>query len=355
MIKFGLAAGTNVGLVRTNNEDNFVVNSDLTQGAWTLPQSATPVELGPYGSLLVVADGMGGANAGEVASAIAIETIQQVIAPDALKEALPIDTEGGAISDDDVVRFMCDAIKTADINIVNRSKTDSSTRGMGTTIVMAWVLQDKAYVAWCGDSRCYLFNENSGLIRLTKDHSYVQDLVDAGKLDEENAFDHPYSNIITRCLGDQERRAEPDARVYTLHGSDVLLLCSDGLHGLCRDEVIMLIVSDYSTDMQACRDALIQSALDAGGHDNVTVALCRIDVTDSASATPLNTTLPVNPTPHHLGLWLLALVVALIVGAFCFTPAGEWLNRFAPADTLMQVSADTNLVDSVAPAVPDTR
>lgn len=163
---------------------------------------------------MVVADGMGGTNAGEVASAIAIETVQNAFTPENLGDI--VTQEGIVTSEEAVEEFLSRTVKTADLNIVNASKEDSSTQGMGTTIVIAWILNDKAYICWCGDSRCYVFNGNSGFCRLSKDHSYVQDLVDQGKLDPENAFDHPYSNIITRCLGDPTNRSNPDFRSYNL-------------------------------------------------------------------------------------------------------------------------------------------
>ncbi len=335
MMQYELAAGTHVGLVRTNNEDNFVVNADLSKDAWVVPTTDDPLDLGSYGTLLVVADGMGGANAGEVASAIAIETIQREFAADKLQERFPISDEGVSTYDDEeFVQFMCAAVKCADINIVNHSHEDSSTQGMGTTVVMAWVLHGKVYVVWCGDSRCYLFNEKSGLIRLSKDHSYVQELVDAGKLSEDNAFDHPYSNIITRCLGDQERRAEPDYRIHTLQQGDVLLLCSDGLHGLCRDEEIMMLISEQTAQpLEVCRDALIQAALDAGGHDNVTVALCRItDIKGDDSDIQLGNTLPFHrSTKRHLPLWLFIALLVVCASVYFLTRYGDvvasWLQR----------------------------
>ena len=157
-VKIKLAAGTNVGLIRQNNEDNFVVSSDLSTSEWLIPQAGPYADLGEFGALLVVADGMGGANAGEVASAIAVETIQKKFSPEQIK---------GAISNDkDIQEFMKNVVKEADLNIFNHSKEDASTRGMGTTIVMAWIFGDKAYVCWCGDSRCYVLNKQHGLIQL---------------------------------------------------------------------------------------------------------------------------------------------------------------------------------------------
>ncbi|MBQ9649356.1 MAG: serine/threonine-protein phosphatase [Prevotella sp.] len=267
-VKIKLAAGTNVGLIRQNNEDNFVVSSDLSTSEWLIPQAGPHADLGEFGALLVVADGMGGANAGEVASAIAVETIQEKFTPEQLKDVTK--------SDKDIQEFMKDVVKEADLNIFNHSKEDEATRGMGTTIVMAWILGDKAYVCWCGDSRCYVLNKQHGLIQLSKDHSYVQELVDKGELNPELMHDHPLSNVITRCLGDVENRADPETRIYQIHNGDIIMLCSDGLCGICHDDVILDTMIKYHEDPMECKNELISVALSAGGYDNVTIALANI-------------------------------------------------------------------------------
>lgn len=311
IVRVKLAAGTDVGLVRQNNEDNFVVNGDLQKESWIIPQSSTPIALGKWGSLLVVADGMGGTNAGEVASAIAIETIQQKFAPDELEQLFQ---EKESPSEKTVCEFMTNAIKAADLNIVNRSKTDSSTQGMGTTIVILWIIEEKAYISWCGDSRCYVFNAESGICRLSKDHSYVQELVDAGKLDPENAIDHPYSNIITRCLGDKENRANPDFRSYEFRNGDIFLLCSDGLCGLCTDDEIMQVMADQKDSLSDCKNALIEAALSVGGYDNVTVGLCQVVVEEVAESKDLGNTLFNKPVKkHHSSFFLLFLIVLAVI------------------------------------------
>ena len=267
-VKIKLAAGTNVGLIRQNNEDNFFVSSDLSTSEWLIPQAGPHADLGEFGALLVVADGMGGANAGEVASAIAVETIQEKFTPEQLKDVTK--------SDKDIQEFMKDVVKEADLNIFNHSKEDEATRGMGTTIVMAWILGDKAYVCWCGDSRCYVLNKQHGLIQLSKDHSYVQELVDKGELNPELMHDHPLSNVITRCLGDVENRADPETRIYQIHNGDIIMLCSDGLCGICHDDVILDTMIKYHEDPMECKNELISVALSAGGYDNVTIALANI-------------------------------------------------------------------------------
>lgn len=268
-IAFRLTGGTNVGLVRTNNEDNFIVNADLTKGDWFIPSDTMEnISLGEAGSLFVVADGMGGMNAGEVASEIAIESVKAAFSKANFKKILT--------SDKQIQLFLQKTIEKADSNIKAKVKEDNSTAGMGTTIVIAWVHKDVVHISWCGDSRAYLFNSKSGMVRLSKDHSYVQQLVDEGKLDAELAFDHPNSNIITRSLGDTQVKANPDYISKNISEGDMILLCSDGLCGLCRDEEIMSILEHNSENIEQCKNELIAAALEAGGYDNVTVALFQV-------------------------------------------------------------------------------
>jgi len=266
-ITFKITAATHVGLVRTNNEDNFIVNPDLTKDVWEMESSPDYVfSLGEYGCLLVVADGMGGMNAGEVASELAVTSVRRLYSEVSDYSSI-ID------SSSHIEAFMKKVIVTADADIKERVKTDPSTSGMGTTIVMAWVIGNMVHVAWCGDSRAYLFNRQSGLSRLTRDHSYVQELVDAGKLDPELAFDHPNSNIITRSLGDSSVKAQPDYVCQRLSAGDYVLLCSDGLCGLCRDEEILDILMQDKPTLEEYEHDLFAAALDADGHDNITIAL----------------------------------------------------------------------------------
>lgn len=276
-ITFKMTAETNVGLVRTNNEDNFIVNPDPTKDDnWFVPADAEEtLTLGENGAILVVADGMGGMNAGEVASDLAVTSV---------RESFSKVKDFSGIKDDidHIEPFLKKIVVDADAAIKKRLKEDPETSGMGTTIVVAWVVGTTAHIVWCGDSRAYLFNPKSGIIRLTKDHSYVQELVDTGKLDAELAFDHPNSNIITRSLGDTPKKAQPDYVCRELQQDDMLLLCSDGLCGLCRDEKIGEVMA-LSEDMNQCRDNLIDAALQAGGYDNVTVALMQITSGDDAN------------------------------------------------------------------------
>ena len=344
---FRLTAGTNVGCVRTNNEDNFIVNEDLTRQEWFLPgNTLNKITLGESGAILVVADGMGGMNAGEVASAIAIDTI---------KEVFSVDLSSVTSSSKKIEAFLKDAIIEADTKIKAKVKEDPSTEGMGTTIVIAWVLGDIVHVAWCGDSRAYVFNPSSGLVRVSKDHSYVQELVDAGKLDEELAFDHPNSNIITRSLGDSSVKARPDYISRSLSEGDYVLLCSDGLCGLCRDEEIVSVMSK-SENIEVCKTNLIKAALAAGGYDNVTVALLEVaSIEDSKEESVTDTTNDVTrgKKRQKRGRRMTALLIIAALAALCgwlyysgnWRPVLEYINgeieNVLTEDSLKVEAADT--------------
>ena len=269
-IHFRIAAKTDVGLERTNNEDNFQVSANLDEAPmkWVNNQEYT---LGRKGALLVVADGMGGMNAGEVASEIAINTVREMFCPENITDEI-------VKSRFTIEKFMKGVIVEADKRIKSFAKENPESRSMGTTIVIAWLFDGNLYVSWCGDSRAYIFNPATGLFQISKDHSYVQDLVDAGKLSQEEAFDFPDSNIITRSLSDSTPKPNPDCLIQPqkLCNNDIILLCSDGLNGMIRDDEINSIIARNQGNMTVCVDELIKAALDAAGADNCTVALCQI-------------------------------------------------------------------------------
>lgn len=234
---------------RENNEDNGKI-----------------LQLGKKGGvLLVVCDGMGGMQAGEVASTLAVATIEEWFAPQCLTTEVLADP----------LDYLKKAIVGADTNIKQYTKKHPETDGMGTTVVLAWVIEKKVYVAWCGDSRAYRYNLQLGLERLSHDHSLVQSWVDAGQITEDQAFDHPQSNVVTRSLGDPNGVAMPEAAEYTLYNNDVLLLCSDGLCGTLRDREIENILSS-NKDLQQCCEQLWMADEAAGWHDNVTTAIAQV-------------------------------------------------------------------------------
>lgn len=260
-----MAADTHVGYVRNNNEDSFILCSDIGSSDWHTEKTSMEVNPGEEGVLAVVADGMGGMMAGEVASAIAVETIQSQFTSDRVRTAMN--------SEQKILQFIEDAVVKANENIIAHGDGHPETKGMGTTLVLAWIINRKAFICWCGDSRCYVYNEDRGLIQLTHDHSYVQELVDKGQLSQDEMLNHPYANIITHCLGDVGHAAESECHIYNMNEGDILLLCSDGLTTMCRDQEIETIMKSDGHHPAKCCESLISSALEAGGYDNVTVAV----------------------------------------------------------------------------------
>lgn len=262
-MRISIAAVTNIGKEREQNEDAFIICPDLSYSDWSKTEAR--IDLGVYGSLLAVADGMGGANAGEVASDLAVKTLKNCFSVPEIANA--VEKEEKALD------FLIKSIKTADEVIKKQILERPETVGMGTTIVVCWILKDKAHIAWCGDSRCYVFNPKHGLRALTKDHSYVQELVDKGELTEIEAFSHPDSNIITKGLGDFDNETIPDMVSCPIRPGDVFLLCSDGLCGYCTNKEIERTIRLHYFNVSECCHALMDMALNAGGHDNICIAM----------------------------------------------------------------------------------
>lgn len=259
-----------MGVVRTNNEDNFQVAVDLASDKMQWINNEV-YSLGEKGTLLVVADGMGGMNAGEVASELAIETVREYFSAERLTDEILKNRYS-------IEKYMNEVIVAADARIKQEAKLRPETRGMGTTIVIGWILDGKLYVSWCGDSRAYVYNPVAGLHQISKDHSYVQGLVDKGAISKEDAFDYPDSNIITRSLSDGMTKAKPESllKPYELCNQDIVLLCTDGLNGMLRDSEIEDVIRNNEIDMDCLADELIKAACEAAGSDNITICLCQI-------------------------------------------------------------------------------
>ena len=207
--------------------------------------------------LFVIADGMGGAQAGEVASKIAIETFEKGL-PDAGSPEERLATR----------------VREANHQIYELSRADRGRAGMGTTLTAAYVDDTHVAIAHVGDSRAYLFRDGS-LQRLTQDHSLVDELVRQQKLTPEQAAGHPQRSIITRALG-PEANVEVDTWTYPVRAADILLLCSDGLTTMISEVQVAEILGGAGS-LDAIADALIDAANDAGGRDNITVVLFRLD------------------------------------------------------------------------------
>ena len=274
--KFRLAAytdsagKTNPEATRNGNEDNMFVCTDLSSKNQDMPFSADKEEtLSKGGCLLVVADGMGGMNAGEVASEIAINVVKESVSPDAFNPAVLESTKTR-------IRFLESLVVKADSAIKEHAAQHPECEGMGSTIVMAWLYEGKMTVTWCGDSRAYLYRPEEGLRQISKDHSYVQGLVDEGKITMDEAFSHPYNNVITRSLGDMAQRAKPDSVTVPVFRGDIVMVNSDGLSGVLRDSEMESIISNNRQSMSSCRQALWKAAECADWYDNVTVILCEI-------------------------------------------------------------------------------
>ena len=262
-MKIKISGKTDVGIERANNEDAFSFCPDLNKSNWNISTSNGYITNGKLGTISIVADGMGGANAGEMASSIAIESLKKDLAPSFLTKVIE--------SDETIKNYLSKIILNANDAILKHIESDPDTIGMGTTIVLIWILNEKAYIAWCGDSRCYVFNSKYGLKCLSKDHSYVQELIDKGEITIKQSFNHPDSSIITRCLGDCDTSAEPEILVYEIRKHDIFLLCSDGLCGYCNDKTIEKTFYKEYLDVDKCCNAMIDLALKAGGQDNISI------------------------------------------------------------------------------------
>ncbi|MGH9458578.1 MAG: Stp1/IreP family PP2C-type Ser/Thr phosphatase [Thermoanaerobaculia bacterium] len=246
---FGL---TDVGRQRQHNEDFFLVK--------------------PEWNLFLVADGMGGHAAGEIASRIAGESIAEFIRHSKDEDG----TWPHAYNDQlkPATNRLLAALKIANNRVIDAMRKDARLRGMGTTVVASLVEGGVMSLAHVGDSRAYLLR-GSLMTRITNDHSWVFEQVQAGMLTETEAERHPLRNVITRALGGA-LNVMPDASEIALQGGDIVLLCSDGLTGMvAEDEILRLLAG--AKDLEAAGQKLVETANARGGHDNITAVLVRID------------------------------------------------------------------------------
>ena len=230
---------TDVGVVRKVNQD-YVYTSDKPVGH--LP------------NLFVVADGMGGHRAGDYASKYTVEVLERE-----LKRS----------DEEDVERALIQAVKVANHELIREAGTDEHLKGMGTTIVVATIINQMMYFANVGDSRLYLINQ--GILQLTKDPSLVEEMVRLGKLTKEEGRNHPDKNIITRAIGAEET-VTVDCFEEKTGIRDVILLCSDGLTNMVSNEQIQQIIKTEKS-LQKTAESLVDTANRNGGRDNITVLL----------------------------------------------------------------------------------
>lgn len=254
---------TDVGQKRQLNEDaTITVKLDLRYQGFS--QEA---------GLFVVCDGMGGHNAGEIASEMGVK----VFASEFIKQLLAVKTTGSNEDDQqdspvNIQEMLGIALKTANQAIFSFSEADKESEGMGATIIAALITGDDIYVTQAGDSRCYIINSRETQ-QIGKDHSLVQELVDAGMLKQEEARFHPKKNVLSRVLG-YYNDVEADTYHSKLYDGDCILLCSDGLWDMLGDSEITSTVVTAPTPQKAC-EQLVADANESGGPDNITVIVIK--------------------------------------------------------------------------------
>lgn len=234
---------SDVGRVRTVNEDRAY--------SAILPNGYT---------LAVVADGMGGHQAGDIASRLAVESIVQELT--VLPDQLPLEDRRNAVKQ---------AILRANDTIYQIASQDEKYTQMGTTIVVALFADQHVVLGHIGDSRAYVVNRN-GIRQITEDHSLVRELVKSGQITAEEAERHPRRNVLTRALG-TDKEVQVDMNEETLEAGDILLLCSDGLTNMLSTNTMWSTIIDPSLPLEAIADRLVAQAIDAGGDDNISVIL----------------------------------------------------------------------------------
>lgn len=237
------SARTDVGMIRSGNEDNFNVDRNDERG------------------IFIVADGMGGHAAGEVASEMAVQIV--------LRELAPITTLDGEA----VAKLVADTLRKANRAIHDRTITEVDKQGMGTTASVLLLSDARYMIGQVGDSRVYLMRDGA-LTQLTKDHSYVQEQVDAGFLTPEQARYHPYSNVITRCVG-ASPDVEPDIYRGEMRTGDLYLVASDGLTGMVDDRRLGQLLGSRAEPERKVQ-ALISEANGRGGLDNITAIIVQV-------------------------------------------------------------------------------
>ncbi|MBO5291429.1 MAG: Stp1/IreP family PP2C-type Ser/Thr phosphatase [Clostridia bacterium] len=237
-------AKTDIGKTRETNQDAFDTGYFNDGTVWA-----------------VVCDGMGGVSGGQVASSLCIDKTVNAIKR-SYREDMTVNN---------VKNMLVSAINAANSYVFDESLKDRELKGMGTTIVAVVIVNNIAVVAHVGDSRAYIVNDT--IKQITKDHSYVQLLVDNGKITLEEAENHPDKNIITRAIG-IEGFVDVDVDIVDIKEEDILLLCTDGLNGYVRDDDILKTVKEYG---DSSTEKLVETANLNGGHDNITVVLISSD------------------------------------------------------------------------------
>lgn len=237
-----IVSKTDTGRVRRSNQDSYLTGEISGSVAWA-----------------VVCDGMGGANGGNVASAMAVKTISEHI-NSAYRDGM---------SSNSIRYLLMSAVSAANADVFDAAQNNDTLFGMGTTVVAVIIVNGIAHIAHAGDSRAYLINEN-GMEQITRDHSVVQSMIENGEITEEEAKHHPNRNVITRALGVNER-IDADYNEINLTDGDAILICTDGLTNYVENDRILKIIKNHN--FYEYPEKLIETANNNGGGDNITVVM----------------------------------------------------------------------------------
>ncbi len=353
MMKFSLFGITDVGRSRTHNEDDFAICKDLSEKKWGFNRGEI-LKLSELGALLIVADGMGGENAGEVASNLAQAAVREDF--DQLEKA-----PESVIEKEE---FLAKSILRAHQAVVNYQHKNLETAGMGTTLVISWVIGDLVHVAWSGDSRCYIYNGQQSLYPFTEDHSLVWQMVEDNQMSPEEARVHPESNIVTQSLGDEKNPPQPSVKTAKLFKGNRLILCSDGLNGMLSDEQIQSILEEGGSIDETC-GKLVKSANEAGGEDNITCLMVEIHEgpkptsedlvaqTQIESKTTTTQVLRKKNSNKNLAIAALFLVITVLAAWIYFDGSSPEVNAVpstTPEEPPAQEMPDDSLENSYQPA-----
>lgn len=246
--QFDMASATDVGRVRTHNEDSIAADPEL--------------------GLATLADGMGGYNAGEVASGIAVAMVPAEIRKLHANQGL------SDLAVEDVQRMVATQASKVNAAIFAAAQNQANYSGMGTTLVIAYWHDDRVTIGHLGDSRCYRLRGNQ-IRALTRDHSWIQEQIDAGLMTYEQARQSKKKNLVTRACG-IDLNVVAEVHTHEVEPGDIYLLCSDGLYDMVSDDNIQLTVSSLKSNLPLAAQQLVQQANDNGGRDNISVILVHV-------------------------------------------------------------------------------
>lgn len=309
MDNFLIAKATDVGVARQVNEDSMTVFDS------------------PNGQVLAVCDGMGGQAAGDVASQLAVNIIENIL------------TDNIFESPEEAIRR---SILAANQGVLNRTAQNPELEGMGSTCVMLIVKDGRVHCGWVGDSRIY-YIANHTIRQISHDQSYVQQLLDSGQITKGEAANHPQKNEITNCIGLQGMTAPDTVAVPIVpEPGSVFLLCTDGLSGMVEERQIEHVVSNTKMSLQQKADRLVTMANEAGGVDNITVELIQFGDSDTAGATAgtlFETPDGVNKikTRSHTRLYIIGV---LVIVALCLVGGYYYMQMQKKAEEVKTVKTD---------------